>query len=244
MKKRMVNPMINVIFNQFDYEISERKKEIWDRYNKVIQWGRQHPLRFAEKFLGIEFTDHQKYVFLSSWTAKFIVWLMGRNSGKSFLTAPYIMTRSMLIPNHETYIMSVTGPQAQETFKKMESLAMGKIASIVGTNHIFLNEVVKQNAKDSGFTHDKNSYSVELYNGSKVRTLNSVPKNVVGIRSHLNVYDEAGKIPKEFFDLTRPFTTQNTNFVTGANFNQKCLPKQFPTQILYCSSAEDIFTEL
>ena len=29
--------MINVIFNQFDYEISERKKEIWDRYNKVIQ---------------------------------------------------------------------------------------------------------------------------------------------------------------------------------------------------------------
>ena len=150
--------MINVIFNQFDYEISERKKEIWDRYNKVIQWGRQHPLRFAEKFLGIEFTDHQKYVFLSSWTAKFIVWLMGRNSGKSFLTAPYIMTRSMLIPNHETYIMSVTGPQAQETFKKMESLAMGKIASIVGTNHIFLNEVVKQNAKDSGFTHDKNSY--------------------------------------------------------------------------------------
>ncbi len=390
--------MINVIFNQFDYEVSERKKEIWDRYNKVIQWGRKHPLRFAERFLGIEFTDHQKYVFMSSWTAKFIVWLMGRNSGKaldletpvymedldnayckktigelrigdkiydgegkltevihlnpiifdriyqvifedgetiesneehlweicfsrddnyrtivntgmiydslrknssqeifvdgfdlydckkdkkkvttiiktdqkkamrcitvsnksgtflcgdkmtvthnSFLSAPYIMTRSMLIPNHETYIMSVTGPQAQETFKKMESLAMGKIASIVGTNHIFLNEVVKQNIKDSGFTHDKNSYSVELYNGSKVRTLNSVPKNVVGIRSHLNVYDEAGKISKEFFDLTRPFTTQNTNFVTGANFNQKCLPKQFPTQILYCSSAEDIFTEL
>lgn len=168
----------------------------------------------------------------------------GTVTHNSFLTAPYIMTRSMLIPNHETYIMSVTGPQAQETFKKMESLAMGKIASIVGTNHIFLNEVVKQNAKDSGFTHDKNSYSVELYNGSKVRTLNSVPKNVVGIRSHLNVYDEAGKIPKEFFDLTRPFTTQNTNFVTGANFNQKCLPKQFPTQILYCSSAEDIFTEL
>ena len=37
---------INVIFNQFDYEISERKKEIWDKYNKVIQWGRKHPLRF------------------------------------------------------------------------------------------------------------------------------------------------------------------------------------------------------
>lgn len=183
-------------------------------------------------------------ITVSNDSGTFLCGNKGTVTHNSFLTAPYIMTRSMLIPNHETYIMSVTGPQAQETFKKMESLAMGKIASIVGTNHIFLNEVVKQNAKDSGFTHDKNSYSVELYNGSKVRTLNSVPKNVVGIRSHLNVYDEAGKIPKEFFDLTRPFTTQNTNFVTGANFNQKCLPKQFPTQILYCSSAEDIFTEL
>lgn len=389
---------INVIFNQFDYEISERKKEIWDKYNKIIQWGRKHPLRFAETFLGVQFTDHQKYIFMSTWQAKFIVWLMGRNSGKclsldtpiygvfqdgkiipktigdlkigdkildefgmptkvihlnpivieevyevifedgekiecngehlwtvcalediqgqwitqetdhlyniikqqknnngvfvipdyynekgtkailnirktgvkkpmrcitvsnesglflcgnhhtvthnSFLSAPYVMTRSMLIPNHETYIMSVTGPQAQETFKKMESLAMGKIASIANTNTVFLNEVVKQNSKDSGFTHDKNSYSVELYNGSKVRTLNSVPKNIVGIRSHLNLYDEAGKIPRDFFALTKPFTTQNTNFITGSNVNTQCYPLQFPTQILYCSSAEDVFTEL
>ena len=74
---------INVIFNQFDYEISERKKEIWDKYNKIIQWGRKHPLRFAENFLGVQFTDHQKYIFMSTWTAKFIVWLMGRNSGKA-----------------------------------------------------------------------------------------------------------------------------------------------------------------
>lgn len=73
---------INVIFNQFDYEISERKKEVWDRYNKIIQWGRKHPLRFAEMFLGVQFTDHQKYVFMASWQAKFIVWLMGRNSGR------------------------------------------------------------------------------------------------------------------------------------------------------------------
>lgn len=162
----------------------------------------------------------------------------------SFLSAPYVMTRSMLIPNHETYIMSVTGPQAQETFKKMENLAMGKMASIANTNSVFLNEVVKQNSKDSGFTHDKNSYSVELYNGAKVRTLNSVPKNIVGIRSNLNLYDEAGKIPRDFFALTKPFTTQNTNFITGTNINTRCYPLQFPNQILYCSSAEDVFTEL
>ena len=407
---------INVIFNKTDYEISERKREIWDKYNRIIQWGRKHPLRFAEIFLGLQFTDHQKYVFMSTWQAKFAVWLMGRNSGKavsldtpvysaisdkgenyvkktigdlkvgdkiyddkgeltevihlnpiifenvyevefedgeiiecnaehlwsvydnyyfkdiekskqklviketqelykniqikhnnayrffvplsqphqhllktlrinqdrkaivdirktekkkamrcitvsnnsglflcgehatvthnSFLSAPYIMTRSLLIPNHKTYIMSVTGGQSQETFKKLEDLAMGQIASVSGSTSVFLNELVRQNSGASGFVHDKNSYPCELYNGSEVHSLNSVAKNIVGIRSNLNLYDEAGKIERDFFALTKPFTTQDTNFIAGKGINVDCYPLQFPNQIILASSAEDIFTEL
>jgi hypothetical protein len=210
---------INVIFNKTDYEISERKKETWDKYNKVIQWGRQHPLRFAEMFLGLQFTDHQKYVFMSTWRARQAVWVMGRSSGKSFLSAPYIMTRSLLIPNHRTYIMSVTGQQSQETFKKMEDLAMGNLASVTGTTSVFLNELVKQNSSASGFVHDKNSHSCELYNGSEVHSLNSVAKNIVGIRSHLNFYDEAGKIDRDFFALTKPFTALDSDFIAGKGIN-------------------------
>ena len=399
---------INVIYNQFDYEINQRKKEVWDKYNEIIQWGRMHPLRFAEIFLGLEFTDHQKYVFMSTWCAKEIVWVMSRNSGKSqfldtpvysaisdrgekypkktigdlkigdkiydengeltevihlnpiifedvfevefedgeiiecngehlwgvydafesnqdfkliiketqelynlmrlknkevisnrffvplcktlqtpnstrkaiinirktnqkkpmrcitvsnksglylcgnkatvthnsYLSAPYIMTRSMLIPDHSTYIMSVTGNQSQETFSKMEDLALGKIASVAGSTRVFVNEVIKQNSAQSGFVHDKNSYSCELFNGATIKTLNSVPKNIVGIRSNLNLYDEAGKIDREFFALTKPFTAQNTDFITGKGINTRCIPRQFPTQNILCSSAEDIFTEL
>lgn len=162
----------------------------------------------------------------------------------SFLSAPYIMTRSILIPNHKTYIMSVTGNQSQETFKKMEDLAMGQIASVSGSTSVFLNELVKQNSGASGFVHDKNSYSCELYNGSEVHSLNSVAKNIVGIRSNLNFYDEAGKIERDFFALTKPFTTQDTNFIAGKGINVDCYPLQFPNQIILASSAEDIFTEL
>lgn len=74
--------MINVIFNDFDYEITQKKKEIFDKYNKVIQWGRRHPVKFMELYFGLEFTDHQKYILLSTWTTKTSVWLMSRNSGK------------------------------------------------------------------------------------------------------------------------------------------------------------------
>lgn len=58
----------------------------------------------------------QKYVLLSSWAPANVVWLMGRNSGKSFLSSPFMMARALLLPNTNTYIMAPSGGQAQETF--------------------------------------------------------------------------------------------------------------------------------
>ena len=80
--------MINVIYNNSDYEITQRKMEIFDKYLKVIQWGRRNPVRFMEMFFGLQFTDHQRYVLLSTWTTRFAVWLMSRNSGWIYKTAP------------------------------------------------------------------------------------------------------------------------------------------------------------
>lgn len=73
--------MVNVIYNQFDYEISQRKIEQYERYLKIIQWGRANPVRFMEDVFGLQFTDHQRYVLLSTWNARYAVWLMSRNSG-------------------------------------------------------------------------------------------------------------------------------------------------------------------
>lgn len=100
----------------------------------------------------------------------------------SFLTTPFIMARSLLFPNHHTTIMGPTGSQAMVTFTKLEDTAKGKIASLLGTTSVFLDECVKQNAKDTGFSHEKNSYYVSLYNGSDVTSISGVAKNVVGIR--------------------------------------------------------------
>ena len=93
-----------------------------------------------------------------------------------------MMARSILIPNHHSYIMCPSGTQAQETFGKIEDLAKNRIASVQGATAVFLGELVKLNATDDGFVHDKNSHHCELYNGAEVSTVNSVPKNIVGIR--------------------------------------------------------------
>ena len=373
--------MINVIFNKSDYEITQRKIEMFEKFNKVIQWGRRNPVLFMEKFFGLQFTDHQRYVLLSTWNTRYAVWLMSRNSGKacdentkiwlpdgeyklmkdvhtgdyvvgvdykptqvigeseiffndtydvyfsdgdkitvsdnhtwwigigtidsfilcqtkdlydiikkepfvfnidkkriigvektkvvptkcievdndthtylcgekktathnSYLSAPYMMARSILIPNHESYIMCPSGNQAQQTFSKIEDLAKNKVSSVQGATAVFLGELMKANAGNDGFVHDKHSHYCELFNGSSIHTLNSIAKNVVGIRSNLNFYDEAGKVERDFFDLTEPFCTQDRDFITGANFNINCMPKQMPNQIIYASSAEGIDSRL
>lgn len=230
--------MLNVIFNDFSYEIAPKQKETFEKYCKIIQWGRKHPTRFLEDFLNLDFTDMQKYVLLSSWLPANCAWVMSRNSGKSYLVSPFIMARSLLLPNTNTYIMAPSGPQAQETFAKLENLAKNNIASVIGVSSVFLDETVRMNSKADPFTHDKNSHHVELYNGSTINTLNSVAKNIVGIRSNFSVYDEAGKIDRDFFALTFPFCAQDTNFITGSGIDADIYPRQLPNKTLLLSSAE------
>lgn len=236
--------MINVIFNDFNYEILPKKLETFEKYCKVLQWGRQHPTRFAEQFMNLQFTDMQKWVFLSSWVPSNIVWLLSRSSGKSYMAAIFLMIRALLFPHTNSYILAPSGSQAQETFTKMENIAKNNIASAVGVTRVFLNETVKYNSKADPFTHNAQSYTVSLYNGSTINTLNSVAKNIVGIRSNFSVYDEAGKIERDFYALTQPFTAQDTNFITGYGINTEIYPIQLPNKTLYLSSAEGIDSEL
>ena len=325
--------MVSPIFNLLDCEILPKRKEIFDKYCKIIRWGRANPTRFIEDFFKLQLTDMQKYVLMSSWIPANIVWLMGRNSRKamsldtpvyyrttdrgekiekktigdlkvgdviydesgnltevihlnpivieneyvvefedgekiscnsehlwkvfdscdnkwktletgailkkmgqesrffvpkvkegkkkinairktgnkiamrcitvdnpsglflcgnnytvthnSYLVTPFMMARALLLPNTNTYIMAPSGGQAQGTFTKLEDLAKGNIASVIGVSSVFLDECVRMNSTADPFTHAKQSYSVELYNGSTINTLNSVIKNIVGIRQKI-----------------------------------------------------------
>lgn len=204
--------MINVIFNDFSYEVLPKQKETWDKYCKILQWGRRHPTRFVEDFIGLQLTDYQKYIFMNSWCAMTAVILCSRATGKSFFSAPFIMARSLLIPYHKTYILSISGGQASATFTKLEDLANNNIASVIGVSSMFLENVVRQNAKVSGFTHDKAGMHVELFNGSEVTSLNSVPDNLRGARSNLNVYDLMTQTSRSKTNLTAGNSLRHINY--------------------------------
>lgn len=65
------------------YDMSELKLEGLKKYAEIIQWGRKNPVKFCERFFGVEFLDYQKYVFMMSWITPNVVWCMSRNAGKA-----------------------------------------------------------------------------------------------------------------------------------------------------------------
>lgn len=231
-----------IIVPQTKKQISQRKLEGYLKWAEVVQWGRMYPTKFVERFLGIELLDYQKYVFMMSWSAAFVLWCMGRNSGKTTLGSPFIMTKSLLIPNFEAYILAGAGSQSQEMFMKIEKIAKREIASFTGLTDVFFNETVKSAANKDGFTHNPSSFKYALFNGSVVRSLNGSFDNNRSKRSNLNFYDESGFAPDELFTTSEPFTTQNSDFRLGGDVDVSLFPRQFPNQLIYASSASSVDT--
>lgn len=192
--------------------------------------------------MGIEFLDLQKYVFMNMWTTPFVLLCQCRNSGKSTISAPFLMAKSILYPNFYSYIISSNGSQAQETFLKIEKITKRQLSSFTGLTDFFQNEIITSNANKDGFTHKPESFTFELFNGSKVHTLNSNYDGTRGKRSMCNFYDETGFMLEKAFSATEPFTTQDANFKLGGDIDVSLEPKSFPNQLIYASSASSVDT--
>lgn len=225
------------------YDISEMKLEGMKKYAEIIQWGRSNPIKFCERFFGVEFLDYQKYVFMMSWITPQVVWCMTRSGGKTTLGSPFLMAKTLLIPKFEGYILSSNGAQSIGMMKKIEAIAKKEIASFTGLTDVFLNELVKTSGSD-GFRHDPASYSYKLYSGSGLATINGNFDGARGRRSRLNFYDEASYVSEDMFAATLPFVTQNSDFALGGDIDVTLLPPNFPNQVIYASSAgstDDVF---
>ena len=222
------------------YDMSNIKLEGLKKTAQIIQWGRRQPIKFCERFFGIEFLDYQKYVFMQSWITPYVVWCMSRNGGKTTLGSPFLMAKTLLIPKFEGYILSGTGAQSIGMMKKIEQIAKKEIASFTGLTDVFMNELVKSQANSNGFSHNPNSWSYKLYSGSTLATVNSNYDASRGKRSRLNFYDEASYIPEDLFTATLPFVTQNSDFALGGDIDVSLLPPNFPNQIIFASSAGSI----
>ncbi len=225
---------------KLNYGLTQKQLEEQKQISEFIQWGRRNPVLFAEQIFGISMMDYQRYVFMNTWNAQFVVWCMGRNSGKSILGAIYLMTRTLLVPNFSAYILCGVGSQSIELFSKIEKLTFNAIPSFKTLTDVFQGEVVKSQANSNGFTHNPSSYQFHLYNNSACYTLNGAYDNNRSKRSNCNFYDECMNSPDELFETSEPFCTQNSEFGDGVDYDATDAliePPMFPNQLIYASSA-------
>ncbi len=223
------------------YQMTTRQMRQYEEWSEFIQWGRRNPVLFAERIFGVEFMDYQRYVFMMSWNTPYVVWCCSRGSGKSILGSIFIMTKTLLIPNHTSYILCGVGSQSIELFTKIEKFVYNQIPSFATLTDVYQGEVVKSAASGNGFVHNPASYKFSLYNNSQVFTLNGAYDNNRSKRSNLNFYDEAGFVgDEELFTTSEPFCTQNSKFRLGMGLDDAVLksePLPFHNQLIYASSA-------
>ena len=232
--------MLSVYGNMTDNGITLRDEESLRKYVSLIQWGRRNPVQFIEKIFQVPLMDYQKWLLSMSWNREYVVWVCSRNAGKSFLVGLFSQARALLYPKSKIHIMSSGSRQANETFETMENIAKHAVKTLISDNTVFWDEVAKSKSDSDGFTHDnKKGNRCDLSNHSFIQAVTGTAKTVRGKRSNVNIYDEAGTIPKDFFDATEPFVTQSSDFKTGASYDPGVYPQEVPNLRLYVGSASD-----
>ena len=134
-------PNYEIYVKPSNQDISRRKLEGFKKLAEIKQWGIKNPTKFLKEFIGVELLDAQEYIFMNSWTKPYAMWTCSRALGKTTLLALFAMTRGMLFNNYRIYICSGTADQSQETFKKIEDIALKNIESMTGLTDVFKNEV-------------------------------------------------------------------------------------------------------
>ena len=82
------------------------------------------------------------------------------------------MCKTLLIPNHTSYILCGVGSQSIEMFTKIEKLVERTIPSFRTLTDFYAGEIQKNAANGNGFVHNPASYHFETFNDSAVYTLN------------------------------------------------------------------------
>ena len=242
MDKLILPKNYSIYIKPSENEISQRKLESYQKLAEIKQWGIKNPTKFMSIFLGVDLLDAQEYVFMNSWTKPFALWLESRAAGKTTMLALYSMVKGLLFNNYRIYICSGTADQSQETFKKIEDIALKNIESMIGLTDVFKNEVEISQSSSNGFIHNPMGFTYSLYNGSFVKTLNSNIDAKRGKRAESVIFDEGGWLSEEVFNVIGAFTTLNSNFKLGGNVDISALPNEFPHQLLYASSASSVDT--
>ncbi len=220
-------------------QLSQRKLEEYDKFEKIINAGRRNPVWFAEFMYGIKLYDYQKYYFMQSWAKKYCLWLCSRRTGKTAGASVFLQTKMLLIPNYKVYISTNSAKQSIEIFKMIEDIALQRVPQFKTCTDLFAMEVERTGNSETGFLHDPSGHNFRLYNNSYLETLSTNAEALRGKGGSV-FFDETAWQSAEQMAAVEHFADTDASAGLGVEKIHRFDPKQLPLQLIYASSAGDV----
>jgi len=160
---------------------------------ELIQFYRQYPELAARDLLNVKLSDTQKVVLRSMWFKNYVMAIMCRGSGKTFLNAVFACLKCMLYPGHRVGLLAPTFRQSKFIFDECDRLWK--------RSSIFQDATIKRP------THQSDNCYIEFKSvagqpGSKIQ---AIPlgdgTKIRGSRFFSIICDEFPHIPPQIFNM-------------------------------------------
>jgi len=164
-----------------------------NRSEELLEFYRQYPEIAAFDLLRVELSPIQKVVLRSMWFRDYVIAIMCRGSGKTFLNAVFACLKAMLYPGHRVGLLAPTFRQSKFVFDEcsriyQRSPIMRDACERKPTNQSD-NCYIK--FKATGTKNPSMIQAIPLGDGTKIR----------GSRFYTILCDEFPHIPEEIFNM-------------------------------------------
>jgi hypothetical protein len=160
---------------------------------ELINFYRQNPELAAEDLLGLDLSDIQKVVLRAMWFKSYVMSIMCRGSGKTFINAVFACLKAMLYPGHRIGLLAPTFRQAKFVFDECHRLWQQSpiLQSATERKPTQQSDNCYIRFKSVGGRNASLIQAVPLGDGTKIR----------GSRFYTILCDEFPHIPEDIFNM-------------------------------------------
>ena len=167
--------------------------------SELFDFYRKNPVIAAQDLLNVKLGPHQKQILILVWNNSFVLMIISRGGGKTFLLAVIASLKSILSSDEDMILVAPSFRQSKKVFNYIEK-------KIYRNSPFFQNMV-------TNIRHSSDLWELETETGSRILAL---PMGHEGTRltGHHGslIVDEGWGIPKDLFDgIFMPFITTAKN---------------------------------
>jgi len=160
---------------------------------ELLEFYRQYPEIAADDLLNVKLSGIQKVVLRSMWFRDYVMAIMCRGSGKTFINAVFACLKALLYPGHRIGLLAPTFRQSKFMFDEVEKIYLrAPILRAACEKHpIKASDNCYLRFKAVGLKNPAMIQAIPLGDGTKIR----------GSRFYTILCDEFPHIPEEIFNM-------------------------------------------